>query len=232
MRYIGLLEELIGDRGHMGKKEASTMKITKKLREMYPEAQCELCFQNPFELLIATILSAQSTDRQVNKVTKGLFERFPTPFDFLKLTEESLAEHIRGLGLFRNKSKSILKTCQILVEQYGGQVPQTREELEQLPGVGRKTANVVLSNAFGVPALAVDTHVYRVANRLNLAKAKNVWETEQQLIDQIPESSWIDLHHQLIWHGRRLCHARNPKCAECILSENCEFFLTNTDSCD
>lgn len=223
---------LIGDIRPMGKKKTNYTTIMKKLEEMYPEAHCELNFRNPFELLIATILSAQSTDRQVNKVTQPLFEHFPTPFDFLRLSEEGLAQYIRGLGLFRNKSKNILKTCHILVNQYDGHVPQSREELEQLPGVGRKTANVVLSNAFAIPALAVDTHVYRVANRLCLAKSKNVLETERQLLSVVPESKWIDMHHQLIWHGRRLCHARNPKCSKCALQEECNFSLTNEKYCD
>jgi endonuclease-3 len=177
---------------------------------MYPDAHCELNYRNPFELLIATILSAQSTDRQVNKVTARLFEAYPTPADFLKLTEEELAEHIRGLGLFRNKSKHILETCRILVNDFDGQVPNKREQLEKLPGVGRKTANVVLSNAFQVPAFAVDTHVHRVANRLALADSKTPLETEKQLMKRVPRSEWSDTHHRIIWHGRRICSARNP----------------------
>ncbi|SFI57454.1 endonuclease III [Thermoflavimicrobium dichotomicum] len=202
-------------------KRVPTRKILDTLAQMYPDAHCELNFRNPFELLIATILSAQSTDRQVNKVTEGLFQKYPTPESFLQLTEEELAEHIRGLGLFRNKSKNILKTCRILVEQYGGQVPQQREQLEKLPGVGRKTANVVLSNAFGIPALAVDTHVHRVANRLALANSKTPLETEQQLMKKVPRAEWSDTHHRIIWHGRRVCSARNPKCTICHLLPYC-----------
>ncbi|MGA9172527.1 MAG: endonuclease III, partial [Thermoactinomyces sp.] len=171
-------------------KRVPTRKILDTLAKMYPDAHCELNYRNPFELLIATILSAQSTDRQVNKVTKGLFEKFPTPEDFLTLTEDELAEQIRGLGLYRNKSKSILQTCRILVEEHEGYVPQDRKKLEALPGVGRKTANVVLSNAFGVPALAVDTHVQRVANRLALADSDNPLETERQLMKRVPRSEW------------------------------------------
>jgi endonuclease-3 len=202
-------------------KRVPTRKILDTLAKMYPDAHCELEFRNPFELLIATILSAQSTDRQVNKVTKGLFEKFPTPEAMLTLTEDELAEYIRGLGLFRNKSKNILKTCQILVEKYGGEVPKERKLLEELPGVGRKTANVVLSNAFGIPALAVDTHVQRVSNRLALADSENVLETERQLMKRVPREEWSDTHHRIIWHGRRVCSARNPKCSMCDLLPYC-----------
>lgn len=200
-----------------------TRKIMDTLAAMYPDAHCELNFRNPFELLIATILSAQSTDRQVNKVTERLFKKYPTPQDFLSLSEEELAEEIRGLGLYRNKSKNILQTCRILVEQYQGEVPADREALEKLPGVGRKTANVVLSNAFGVPALAVDTHVHRVSNRLGLADSRTPLETEKQLTRRIPRKEWSIAHHRLIWHGRRICSARNPKCGICDLSSYCRF---------
>jgi len=201
--------------------QVPVQKILAILQEMYPDAHCELNYRNPFELLIATILSAQTTDRQVNIVTKDLFKEYPTPEDFLRLTEEELAEKIRGIGLFRNKSKNILKTCQLLVSKFGGQVPKERAELESLPGVGRKTANVVLSNAFSIPALAVDTHVQRVSNRLALADSKNPLETEKQLMKKIPKEQWIDTHHRLIWHGRRLCHARKPKCEQCKLYTLC-----------
>ncbi len=202
-------------------KRVPTQKILTTLEEMYPDAHCELNYRNPFELLIATILSAQTTDRQVNIVTRNLFAKYPTPEDFLTLTEEELAAEIRGIGLYRNKSKNILKTCQLLVSKFEGDVPNTREQLESLPGVGRKTANVVLSNAFSVPALAVDTHVQRVSNRLALADSKNPLETERQLMRKVPKHKWIDTHHQLIWHGRRLCHARNPKCDQCRLLPYC-----------
>jgi endonuclease III len=202
-------------------KRVPTRKILDTLGKMYPDAHCELNYRNPFELLIATILSAQSTDRQVNKVTEKLFQKYPTPEAFLQLTEEELAEHIRGLGLFRNKSKNILKTCKILVDRYDGQVPAERKKLEELPGVGRKTANVVLSNAFGIPALAVDTHVQRVANRLALADSDHPLETERQLMKRVPRAEWTDTHHRIIWHGRRVCSARNPKCSICDLSPFC-----------
>lgn len=209
-------------------KRVPTTKILQVLADMYPDAHCELNYRNPFELLIATILSAQSTDRQVNIVTKPLFEKYPTPFDMAALTEEELAEEIRMLGLFRNKSKNILKTCQILVEKYNGEVPRNRAQLEALPGVGRKTANVVLSNAYGVPALAVDTHVQRVANRLALADSENVLETERQLMRKVPRKEWTDTHHRIIWHGRRICSARNPKCTSCDLLEICWYGKNST----
>lgn len=205
-------------------KRIPTKRILSILKEMYPDAHCELNYRNPFELLIATILSAQSTDRQVNLLTKDLFAQFPTPEAFLTLSADQLAEHIHGLGLYRNKSKNILATCRILVEQYGGEVPREREKLEALPGVGRKTANVVLSNAFGVPALAVDTHVHRVANRLALADSENPLETERQLCKRVPKKDWSDTHHQLIWHGRRRCTARRPKCEQCDLSSFCWYY--------
>lgn len=205
-------------------KRVPTKRILQTLQELYPDAHCELNYRNPFELLIATILSAQSTDRQVNRLTHHLFALFPTPEAFLTLSADELAEHIRGLGLYRNKSKNILATCQILIEQYGGEVPKDREQLEALPGVGRKTANVVLSNAFGVPALAVDTHVHRVANRLALADSVKPLETERQLCRRVPKKDWSDTHHQLIWHGRRLCTARRPKCEQCKLSSLCWYY--------
>ncbi|MGA8943567.1 MAG: endonuclease III [Thermoactinomyces sp.] len=202
-------------------KRVPTRKILEQLEKMYPDAYCELHFKTPFQLLIATILSAQSTDRQVNKITKNLFAKFPSPHDFIQLTEDELAEYIRGLGLYRNKSRNILQTCRILVSEYDGEVPKERKKLEALPGVGRKTANVVLSNAFGIPALAVDTHVHRVANRLALADSKTPLETEQQLMKKVPRARWSDTHHQLIWHGRRCCTARSPKCERCDLLPYC-----------
>ncbi|MBD1373804.1 endonuclease III [Hazenella sp. IB182357] len=202
-------------------KRVQTKKILSILAELYPDAHCELDFRNPFELLIATMLSAQSTDKQVNKVTKNLFAELPHPQDYILLTEEEIATYIRGLGLYRNKSKSIKKTCTLLMEKYNGEVPKNRAALEALPGVGRKTANVVLSNAFGVPALAVDTHVQRVANRLALADSDKPLETEQQLMRKIPRSEWTDTHHRIIFHGRRICAARNPKCSTCPLLPFC-----------
>jgi endonuclease III len=205
-------------------------KILETLANMYPDAHCELEFETPFQLLIATILSAQSTDVQVNKVTKGVFAKYPTAEAMLQLTENELANEIRMLGLFRNKSKNIYQTCRILVEEYNGQVPMERDALERLPGVGRKTASVVLSNAFGIPALAVDTHVQRVSNRLALVKSETPVETEKQLTKKIPKKKWLDTHHQLIWHGRRLCMARKPKCSMCDLLAYCKYGQANIDN--
>lgn len=197
-------------------------KILAQLKACYPEVKSGLRFSNPFELLIATILSAQSTDKQVNKVTLNLFKKYPDVHSLSKLTPEELAEEIKSIGLYKNKSKNIIAACKVLIEKYGGEVPSTREELMQLPGVGRKTANVVLSNAFNVPAIAVDTHVFRVANRLGLAESKDPLETEKQLMAVIPREDWSDAHHWLIWHGRMVCKARNPQCEKCKLNGLCK----------
>lgn len=202
-------------------KRVQTTKILDTLAKMYPEARCELNFRNPFELLIATILSAQCTDKRVNEVTEGLFAKYYLPEHYLDLTEEQLQKEIRGLGLYKSKSRNILATCRILCETYGGKVPNDRKALEALPGVGRKTANVVLSNAFGVPAIAVDTHVQRVSNRLALADSDDPFKTEQQLMRKIPRQKWSIAHHWLIWHGRRVCVARNPRCHACELLPYC-----------
>ena len=193
------------------------------LEKTYPDATTELVHKNPHELLIATMLSAQTTDKQVNKVTPGLFERFP---DAKALAEADISEIeslIKTCGFYKSKARNIKEACRIIVEEYGGRVPQTREELTDLPGVGRKTANVVLSNAFGVDAIAVDTHVFRVANRLGLAQSGDVRGTEDQLMDNIPREKWTRAHHWLIHHGRRICKARRPKCEECPLAEVCSF---------
>ena len=194
------------------------------LEETYPEARCELNHENPFQLLIATILSAQTTDKKVNQVTPDLFSKYPTPEDFLQMTQWELEEKIRKIGLYRSKAANILKTCRILVEEYHSQVPSEREALMKLPGVGRKTANVVLSNAFGIPAIAVDTHVFRVSNRLGLARSDQVAETEEQLMEEIPKEQWSSAHHLLIFHGRRICVARNPKCGLCPLKQYCQYY--------
>ncbi|WP_018211502.1 endonuclease III [Desulfitobacterium hafniense] len=191
------------------------------LAATYPEAHCELNFSTPFELLIATMLSAQATDKKVNQVTERLFRDYKTPEQFLTLSLEEMEKAIKELGLYHNKAKNILATCRILVESYGGEVPGSMEALTQLPGVGRKTANVVLSNAFHIPAMAVDTHVLRVSNRLGLASGTNPDLIEKQLRDTIPRSQWTQAHHWLIWHGRRICAARNPKCPDCPLSPLC-----------
>lgn len=203
-------------------------RILEALNQTYPEAQCELNFKNPFQLLVATVLSAQTTDKKVNKVTESLFAEYKTPYDFLKMTQGELEERIKEIGLFRNKAKNILQLCKQLIEKHQGEVPGTMEELVELAGVGRKTANVVLSNAFGVPALAVDTHVFRVSNRLGLAKSSNVEDTEQQLMAVIPREEWSKAHHLLIWHGRRICDARKPKCEICPVALECTYF-NNSD---
>ncbi|AQS59751.1 endonuclease III [Desulforamulus ferrireducens] len=195
--------------------------ILARLAETYPNATTDLKFSNPFELLVAVILSAQSTDAQVNKITQRLFQKFRTPQDFAVLTPEELAEHIKGCGLFRNKSKFIVETSRIIVEQYQGQVPENREQLEKLPGVGRKTANVVLGVAFGQHTFPVDTHVHRLAHRLGLASGKTPEQTEQELCALIPSELWQAVHHQIIQHGRKVCDARKPRCSDCTLLDLC-----------
>lgn len=192
------------------------------LEAAYPDAGPELIFNNPFQCLIATILSAQSTDKQVNKLTKKLFELCSTPLDFINISLEELEELIKGCGLYKTKAKNIKKTCQILYNEFNSVVPEDFDILTKLPGVGRKTANVVISCAFNQPGLAVDTHVFRVANRLGLANSDNVLQTELQLKYRIPEEKWSQAHHWLIFHGRRICHARNPKCNECTLAQYCQ----------
>ena len=198
--------------------------VLEKLEKIYPEAVSELVYQTPFQLLISTILAAQCTDVRVNQVTKKLYQHYNTPQDFLKLSEEELGEWIHSCGFYKTKAKNILNTCRILVEKYGGEVPQRREELVELPGVGRKTANVVISNAFGKPAIAVDTHVFRVSNRIGLAHSDNVEDTEEQLMNNIPKTQWSDAHHWLIYHGRRICKARKPLCEQCRLREECLYY--------
>lgn len=196
-------------------------RILAALKEFYQETGTALQFHTPYELLVATILSAQSTDKQVNKVTKILFEKYPNVWAIAALTPEQLAEEIKSIGLYKMKSKNIVATSKILTECYHGQVPETLETLITLPGVGRKTANVVLSNAFGIPALAVDTHVFRVANRLKLTDSDNVLKSEKQLMALIPQEDWSCAHHWLIWHGRLYCKARNPNCLNCKLNSFC-----------
>ncbi len=195
--------------------------ILTRLEAHYFGARPGLKYNNAFELLMATMLSAQTTDRQVNVVTEKLFKECPDAKAILALGQEGLEARIKSCGFYHTKAAHMLETCRILIDQYGGEVPQTLEELSAMPGVGRKTANVVLSNAFGVPAIAVDTHVFRVSNRLGLAAAKDVLETEKQLMQAIPKEKWSDAHHWLIWHGRRLCDARKPKCPECFLNDIC-----------
>jgi endonuclease-3 len=197
--------------------------IFERLQAANPAPTTELEYGTPFELLVAVILSAQATDRSVNLATRALYAVANTPQAILSLGEAGLAERIRTIGLFRNKAKNIIGTCRALLEQYGGAVPQTREALEALPGVGRKTANVILNTAFGHPTIAVDTHIFRVANRTGLAPGKNVREVEQRLEKFVPERFRKDAHHWLILHGRYVCKARAPDCPRCVIREWCEY---------
>ncbi len=197
--------------------------IFERLQAANPAPTTELEYGTPFELLVAVILSAQATDRSVNLATRALFAVANTPQAILSLGEAGLAERIRTIGLFRNKAKNIIGTCRALLEQHGGAVPQTREALEALPGVGRKTANVILNTAFGHPTIAVDTHIFRVANRTGLAPGKNVREVEERLEKFVPERFRKDAHHWLILHGRYVCKARAPDCPRCVIREWCEY---------
>ena len=197
-------------------------RILEKLEEMYPEAKAELVFSNPYEMLVATMLSAQCTDKQVNKVTPAVFERWPDANTMADAKVEELFPMVKSCG-FKSKAGNIIAACRIIRDQYDGQVPDTMEALTSLPGVGRKTANVVMFNAFGLPAFAVDTHVFRVSNRLGLCKADTVEETERQMTQLIPEEKWGEAHHWLIWHGRRVCKAQRPLCGECELRELCHY---------
>lgn len=205
-------------------KNDNTKEILDILEETYPEAHCELVHQNPFELLVATVLSAQTTDKKVNQVTEKLYAKYNTPEAFAAMELEELEKAIKEIGIYRNKAKNIKALSQMLIDQFNGEVPKTREELMKLPGVGRKTANVVMSNAFNVPAIAVDTHVFRVSNRIGLACSENVEETEKQLMECIPEERWSKAHHLLIFHGRRTCIARKPKCNECTVRNYCKAY--------
>lgn len=196
--------------------------ILDTIAEMFPEAHCELIHSNAFELTIAVLLSAQCTDETVNKVTKDLFQKYTSPKDYISVPLEELEQDIRRIGLFRNKAKHIQNLCRILIEQYDGDVPQAHDQLILLPGVGRKTANVVVSNAFGVPAIAVDTHVERVSKRLGLAGWKDsVLEVEKKLMKKVPLEEWTDTHHRLIFFGRYHCKAQNPQCQICPLLDVC-----------
>lgn len=194
------------------------------LEDTFPDARAELDYTTPYELLVATILSAQCTDVRVNKVTNVLFENYNTPEKMVTLSQEELEEYIRSCGFYRNKAKNILAASRIILDHYDGEIPGTIEELMTLPGVGRKTANVVGSNVLDIPAIAVDTHVFRVSNRLGLADAKNVDKTEEQLMDIWPEDCWSKGHHLLIFLGRRICKAQNPLCEECTLTDYCEYY--------
>ncbi|ENZ02592.1 endonuclease III [Clostridium thermobutyricum] len=200
-----------------------TKEILEILKETYPDAKCELNYETPFQLLVATCLSAQTTDVKVNQVTDTLFKDYPDLDSFLTLTNEQIEERIKSIGLYRNKAKNLVLMCKQLKEKFNGEVPKTMEGITSLAGAGRKTANVVLSNAFGVPSIAVDTHVFRVSNRLDLADSDNVLEVEKQLQKELPKEEWSLTHHLLIFHGRRCCIARKPKCFECPLNTICKW---------
>ncbi|MCE8053734.1 endonuclease III [Halomonas daqingensis] len=197
--------------------------IFSRLREHNPNPTTELDWSTPFELLTAVLLSAQATDVGVNKATARLFPVANTPQAILDLGLDALKEHIKTIGLYNTKAENLMKTCRILVERHGGEVPDTRAELEALPGVGRKTANVILNTAFGQPTMAVDTHIFRVSNRTRIAPGKNVVEVEQKLLRHVPKEFLHDAHHWLILHGRYTCVARRPRCGSCVIEDLCEY---------
>ena len=197
--------------------------IFERLRAANPNPTTELKYRTPFELLVAVILSAQATDRSVNLATEKLYREADTPAKMLALGMAGLIRHIRSIGLYRSKAKHIIETCRLLIERHGGEVPHSREALEALPGVGRKTANVILNTAFGHPTIAVDTHIFRLANRTGLAPGKDVREVEARLLKFVPEEFRQDAHHWLILHGRYVCKARKPDCPRCAILDLCEF---------
>ena len=196
--------------------------ILDRLEENYPDAECALVHQNVYQLIVAVALSAQTTDKSVNLITPALFEKYPTAEDLAKADIADVEECIRRIGMYKTKAKNIVGMAKALVENHGGQVPEDYDALVALPGVGRKTANVVLSVGFGHQRIAVDTHVFRVANRIGLVAEKDVLKTELSLMDRIPEERWSKTHHSLIFHGRQCCDARKPKCDECSISDWCE----------
>lgn len=202
---------------------AKRRQIFERLKAANPHPTTELEYRTPFELLIAVMLSAQATDISVNAATRQLYPVASTPGAILALGEEKLTEYIQRIGLYKTKARHVMQTCRILLEQHAGQVPQTREALEALPGVGRKTANVILNTAFGQPTIAVDTHIFRIANRIGLAPGKNVLEVEKKLLKVIPKEYLHDAHHWLILHGRYVCRARSPRCSECLIYDLCEY---------
>ncbi|QVQ24274.1 endonuclease III [Achromobacter deleyi] len=202
---------------------AKRREIFARLQAANPHPTTELEYDTPFQLLIAVLLSAQATDKSVNIATRKFFPQHGTPQALLALGEEGLSDYIKTIGLYRTKAKNTIATCRILIEQHGGNVPQTREALEALPGVGRKTANVVLNTAFGQPTMAVDTHIFRVSNRTGIAPGKNVLEVERKLEKFVPAEYMQDAHHWLILQGRYVCVARKPKCPQCGISDLCEF---------
>ncbi|MGH8750922.1 MAG: endonuclease III [Burkholderiales bacterium] len=202
---------------------AKRQEIFTRLRAANPKPTTELEYRTPFELLVSVVLSAQATDKSVNLATQKLFAVAHTPPQILALKQNGLQRYIKSIGLYRTKAKNILATCRILIEEHAGEVPRTREALEKLPGVGRKTANVILNTAFGQPTIAVDTHIFRVANRTGIAPGKNVLEVEQKLLKFVPNEFRHDAHHWLILHGRYVCKARKPDCPSCLIRDLCEY---------
>jgi endonuclease-3 len=204
-------------------KRADVIELFRRLRELDPHPTTELKYDTPFQLLVAVILSAQATDVGVNKATRKLFPVAGTPQAILALGEDGLKRYIGSIGLFNAKAKNVIATCRILVEQHGGDVPRSREALQALPGVGRKTANVMLNTAFGEPTIAVDTHIFRVANRTGLAPGKDVRAVEDKLVKAVPPEFRHDAHHWLILHGRYVCTARKPRCPDCVIADLCRY---------
>jgi endonuclease III len=202
---------------------AKRSEIFRRLQAANPHPTTELAYQSPFELLVSVVLSAQATDKSVNLATAKLFPKANTPQAILALGEPGLTAFIKSIGLYRTKAKNLIATCRLLIDNFGGEVPRDREALESLPGVGRKTANVILNTAFGEPTIAVDTHIFRVANRTGIAPGKNVVEVENKLLKFVPEEFRRDAHHWLILHGRYVCQARKPGCPECLIRDLCEF---------
>ena len=198
--------------------------ILDRLEENYPDAECALVHQNVYQLIVAVALSAQTTDKSVNLITPALFEKYPTAADLAVAEVSDVEEYIRRIGMYKTKAKNIVGMAKALVEKHGGQVPEDYDALVALPGVGRKTANVVLSVGFGHQRIAVDTHVFRVANRIGLTAEKDVLKTELKLMERIPEERWSKTHHSLIFHGRQCCDARKPKCEECPINKYCDYF--------
>ena len=211
--------KIMAEKKILSKKEIS--RVLELLEKTYPDAGCALHYGTPFQLLVAVVLSAQTTDKKVNQVTGDLFRLYPTAEKMAQIPESELQERIKIIGMYRQKSKNVIALSRILVEKYGGEVPDDQEKLMELPGVGRKTANVVMSVAFGHQRIAVDTHVFRVSNRIGIARGDDVLKTEQSLMENIPEDMWTKTHHMLIWHGRMICDARKPKCSECPLDGIC-----------
>lgn len=201
-----------------------TEKLVSEMRKNYPAPECALNFENLFQLLIAVMLSAQTTDKQVNVVTPALFKDYPDAETLGKALPEEIESYIKRIGMYHTKARNIVAASRMLVEKFDGRVPDSLAELMELPGVGRKTANVVLAVGYGVPAIPVDTHVFRVANRLGIVCEKDVLKTELALMEKLPKETWIDMHHALIWHGRLVCKARRPECEVCTLSGICRHF--------